>query len=117
MDHKVKSYKRRTKSGKIITVRAHSRKGKDYTSKSLKKGGYSGEEFKKRKSSENDPFWLPPTGPDERLNKLREKAKSYEKLPPSIRDKKMKRLERLKERYVNFNAPAHHRKSREDMKL
>lgn len=29
MEHQVKAYKRRTKSGKIITVRAHTRKGKD----------------------------------------------------------------------------------------
>lgn len=29
MEHKVKSYKRRTKSGKTVTVKAHSRKGKD----------------------------------------------------------------------------------------
>ena len=29
MEHKVKSYKRRTKSGKVVTVKAHNRKGKD----------------------------------------------------------------------------------------
>lgn len=31
MEYKVKSFKRRTKSGKVVTVRAHSRKGKDGT--------------------------------------------------------------------------------------
>lgn len=36
MEHQVKSYKRRTKSGKVITVRAHSRKGKDGASSGIR---------------------------------------------------------------------------------
>lgn len=40
MEHKVKTYTRRTSSGKNVTVRAHTRRGKDGTPKSEGKGGY-----------------------------------------------------------------------------
>lgn len=38
MEHKVKSYTRRLKNGKTITVRAHTRKGKDGRSQSPSSG-------------------------------------------------------------------------------
>ena len=40
MEHQVKTYTRRTRSGKNVTVRAHTRKGKDGAPKSKGKGGY-----------------------------------------------------------------------------
>ena len=42
MEHKVKSYKRRTKSGKMVTVKAHSRRGK------LNHGERAAEYYRKR---------------------------------------------------------------------
>lgn len=61
MEHKVKTYKRRTKTGKIVTVKAHTRKGKD----GVKQNG-AGEELKSKKQKVEkipnliyeDPNWV-----------------------------------------------------------
>lgn len=61
MEHKVKSYTRRLKNGKTVTVRAHSRKGKD---------GTKDEEFPKRRK-----------GSGSEVLSLKERRLSYKERP------------------------------------
>ena len=103
----VKGYTRKTKHGSV-RVKGHSRKVK----------GAILQRTPKKKSSESlDYFQLPPTEPSKRLDRLRELAKLAERLPPPVREKKLARLEKIKERYVNFNTPKHHRISKDKMYL
>lgn len=102
----VKGYTRKTKHG-TVKVKGYSRKGK----------GEKLQRVSKKSSKGLDYFQLPPTEPSKRLDHLKELAKLAERLPPPVRKKKLARLEKIKERYVNFNAPKHHRISKDKMTL
>lgn len=92
VEAKVKSYTRKTKSGKTVQVRAHSRKCEG-GSCADKKG--AGKEF-------TDYFQLPENEQDRRIKNLRGKIKGAEKFPPPVRKKKIERIKKVADRYVNF---------------